>query len=250
VPEPEPEPVADDEKPSQRNVPLRQLQSNPEAFAGQLITLEQVYCVGKVPWRRPDGSLRVDIIVSDLELTDNSARVRLGDPFELGLDRRLADQLIRLGKMGASADSKPDSPDWITQPANLTVQVSDSPGRDPGSAARIVRLEMFESFKNEVRGSAKKKLIVLFVTQTVTPAGASTGLGNNDEWQKVRKLGHAYNQFHRFFDGIQRQNSEKKWTAFNNQLNRLIGEGIRQSAAEQAETQRRLQEMMTPRLPR
>ncbi|AGA24656.1 serine/threonine-protein kinase [Singulisphaera acidiphila] len=249
APAPDPDPIADDEKPSSRNVPLRQLLATPEPLAGKLITLEQVYCVSKVPWRLEDGSLQVALIESDLELTANSARVRLRNSNQLGLDRQLADQLISLGKMQEIADSMPTSPDWIMQPANLTVKVSDSSRGNNKSAARIVRLELFESFKNEVRGSAKKKLIVLFATQTVTAAGVSTGFGNNDEWQKVPKLGHAYNQFQRFFESIQRQNSQMKWAAFSNQLNSLIGEGTRQSIAAQAESQRRIQQMITPSIP-
>lgn len=245
----EPDPIADDEEASPRNVPLRQLLANPEPLAGKLITLEQVYCVGKAPWRLADGSLQVALIESDLELTAGSARVRLRDSYQLGLDPHLAKQLIRLGHMHEIADSEPASPDWIMQPANLTVKVADASRGDKTGPTRIVRLELFESFKNEVRGSAKKKLVVLFSTQTVTAAGASTGLGNNDEWQKVPKLGHAYNQFQRFFDSIQRQYSQMKWAAFSNQLNRMIVEGTRQSIAAQAESQRRLQQMIGSQIP-
>ena len=245
----EPEPIADDEKASPRNVPLRQLLATPQPLAGKLITLEQVYCVGKVPWRLADGSLQVALIESDLELTAGSARVRLRDSYKLGLDPHLANQLIRLGQMQEIADSEPAEPDWIMQPANLTVKVSDWSQGDKKSSTRIVRMELFESFKNEVRGSAKKRLIVLFATQTFTAAGVSTGFGNNDEWQKVPKLGHAYNQFQRFFESIQRQNSQMKWAAFSNQLNRMIGEGTRQSIAAQAESQRRLQQMIGSQIP-
>ncbi|WP_406698148.1 protein kinase [Singulisphaera sp. Ch08] len=243
------DPVADDEKPSSRNVPLRQVMTTPESVAGELITLEQVYCVGKVPWRLADGSLQVALIESDLELTSGFARVRFKDSFQIGLDRQLADQLIRLGKMQEIADSPPASSEWIMQPANLTLKVAHSPGTDKKQATRIVRLEFFESFKNEVRGSARKRLVVRFATQTVTAAGVSTGFGNSDEWQKVPKLGHAYNQFQRFFESNQSKNSQMKWEAFNNQLNRLIGEGTRQSIAEQAAIQARLRQMTTPRLP-
>lgn len=249
-PEAKPTPalVADEEKPSQRNVPLQRLLANPEAYAGQLITLEQVYCVGKTPWRLPDGSLQTALIESDLELTNTSARVRLGESFELGLDQGLADQLTLLGKMVTGVDEKPSSFDWIMQPANLTVKVADEPARQaPETAVRIVRLELFERFRNEVRGATRRKLIVLFETQTITAVGTSNGLGNNDEWQKVRKLGHAYNQFQRFFEGIQRQYSQQRWAVFNNQLNNLIVEGTKQSVAAQAATQRRLQQMSMPR---
>ncbi|SIO39140.1 serine/threonine protein kinase [Singulisphaera sp. GP187] len=246
---PDPVPVADDEKPAPRNVPLGQLLTTPEPLAGKLITLEHVYCVGKVAWRLADGSLRVALIESDLELTAGFARVRHRDAYEIGLDRQLADQLIRLGKMSEIADTRPASSDWIMQPANLTVKVADAPGEDKATAGRIVRLELFENFKNEVRGSAKKRLIVLFATQTVTAAGVSTGFGNNDDWQKVPKLGHAYNQFQRFFESNQRLKSQMKWEAFSNQINRVIGEGTRQSAAEQAATQLRLRQMIAPPLP-
>lgn len=248
-PEPRPELVADDEEPSQRNVPLQRVLANPHAFAGQLITLEQVYCIGNFAIRLPDGSLGVDIIESDLELTDSSALVRFGEAFRLGLDPTLADRLVELYRMDLNGDSKlkTGSYEWIMQPANLTVKVAAKPTQLPG-AVRIVRLELFEQFRNEVRGSAKKKLVVLFETRTITPNGDSRGLGNNDEWQKVRKLGHAYNQFQRFFNGIQRQYNQQRWAAFDRQLNQLIAVGTSQSAAAQAALQNQLRQFNTPRL--
>ncbi len=140
----EPEPIADDEEASPRNVPLRQLLADPEPLAGKLITLEQVYCVGKAPWRLADGgSLQVALIESDLDLTAGSARVRLRDSYQLGLDPHLAKQLIRLGHMHEIADSEPASPDWIMQPANLTVKVADASRgtrrASPDRPARVIR---------------------------------------------------------------------------------------------------------------
>ncbi len=40
-----------------------------------------------------------------------------------------------------------------------------------------------------------------------------------------------------------------KWAAFSNQLNRMIVEGTRQSIAAQAESQRRLQQMIGSQIP-
>lgn len=235
----EPDRVPDSEMPTERNLPLARLLATPQAYAGKLVTLEQVYCVARNPWRTPDGSLRVALVESRIELLAKSARVDLGKTFELGLDRRLADQLLSLGLMNGISDA-PQPPSWLMRPANLTVKVDDS-------SPRIVRLELFKNFKTEVRGGSTKILVVLFETQTVTPSGETSGFGNPDEWQKVKKLGHAYNQYQRFFKGMQSQMSLLKWNAFNSQMNQMIASETARSAAAAAATQRAVQQRMMPR---
>ncbi len=123
--------IPDGKKPSERNVPLDQLLKNPLRYAGELITLEQVYCLGKTPWRRPDGSYRVAIVESLLGLTKNSqVNVKKGRQYELGLERRLADQLISLNVLSPARIEPPADPEWYNRPANLTLEVARTPPND------------------------------------------------------------------------------------------------------------------------
>ena len=242
----EQEPVPDDEKPSLRNVPLAKLLASPESYGGRLVTLEQVYCIGKAPWRMPDGSLRVELVESKMEIKATNAKILLGTRrFVLRLDSRLADRLISLGKMIGYSDRPPTTPNWIMQPSNLTVKVDDlaSPGQE--APAKIVRLEMFEGFDNQIRGTAKKIYVVRFRTQTLTAAGATSDFGNPDEWKKVPKLGSAYNDFQSVFSSIQKRKSQMKWDQVNAQMNQMIAAGMRQSAAEQSAIQSRARQLST-----
>jgi|GEM_PF-5873617 len=243
--------VSDDEALTEKNVPLASLQKEPVKYAGGLITLEQVYCLSSIPWRDRDGSLKIAIVEADIELANHEAKVRLGDSFTLPIDPQLAEQFRLQRVMQAPAEEPPDPPKWIMQPSNLTLKVVKDPSQQTtATPARIVRVEMFEGFENEVRGSYKKHLVVLFKTRTFTAAGASHGMGNNDEWQKVRKLGHAHNQFQAFFKAMWNQQSQRNWTQFNQEMNQIITSGINQSIVNQAKVHQQIRELTTPKIGR
>jgi serine/threonine-protein kinase len=191
---PDLEPITrDEEQPARRNIPLKKLLADPELHAGSLITLDETYALNKNPWRLPDGSIRVGLLRSDLELLPRM-RIREGEDFAIGLDPRLADQLIRLGKMNPPIGGKSGSDEWnLLQPSILHVKVAGTPGRSGGPVARIVRLEMFRQFNTEIING--KRLGVRLATETVTQSGDRKSIGHDDEWDRFNRFGHAYKQF-------------------------------------------------------
>ena len=51
----------------QRNVPLDKLLGAPELYSGQFVSLEQVYCIGDIAARRPDGTVTQEPITITLD---------------------------------------------------------------------------------------------------------------------------------------------------------------------------------------
>ncbi len=242
----EPDPIPDDQNPSAKNIPLAKILASPNAYAGQLITLEQVYCVGRTPWQMPDGSLRVELIESRLKLTPTEAVVEFGSKrYVLGLDSRLADRLSKMEKMSIASNQPPEKPDWILQPADLTVKINDKTPSGDEPAGRIVRIEMFEGFDNQIRGTAKLIYVVRFRTLTLTANSETSQYGNADEWKKPPKLGRAYNALQDVFKSNLQRKSQMKWAQVNAQMNSIISAGMRQSAAEQAATDARARRLAT-----
>jgi hypothetical protein len=234
--------VPDDQQPSQRNVPLKKLLDDPELYAGELIALDETYALNMNPRLLPDGSLQVGILRSDLELLP-SMRIREGQDFAIGLDRRLADQLSRLKKMNPATDAKSAADEWnLRQPSILSVKVGKAPGRGERPIARIVRLEMFKSFNTEIING--KRLGVRLATEIVTQSGAADSIGRDDEWERFNRFGHAYKQFKDMRLAAKRRNNDMVGAALDATINRQVNAAAAQFATSQAAMNAQIRRLM------
>jgi len=244
-PEPDPEDLVIGDARVQRNVPLEKLLQAPELYSSQLVSLERVYCVGDTAARRPDGSVHLALIESDLEvMNDGSYKLKFADRAGLEVDRRLAEQLVRLGKLERFAAAVPKSPGWDNQPAIVTLRVFDRPPSSAGPVGQIVQFEFFQKIEHEVKGKVKQVLFVRYETRTITPDSDNTGRGNAEEWSKLPKLGHAYQQLQRRFNAARNQVGMVKRARSNAMMNSIISQGlnnaIQSDAAAAAERRRKV----------
>jgi hypothetical protein len=233
-------------------VPLDKLLADPEANAHQIVTLSRLFCIDDVAAHRPDGSLSLAVIESDLSLQNNAIKVRRGKDYTLDVEPKLAVNLYRLRRLNQLANAPPISHRWSDHPAIVTVRVVQR--KPPASAAnadaggytcQIVKFEFFEKFDNRVVSTGfKRALRVHYLTRTVSPDGEREGVGDPKEWSSLLRLGHIQNQLQHLFRNMVNLQNQVKWDRFNAQVNAAIAAGARQAVRNEAELENFQRRMM------
>jgi serine/threonine-protein kinase len=239
-PEPEETPeTVESTVPTRRvSVPVEKILADPGLYANQVVALSQSYCISDVATRRPDGSIGLPVIESNLDYVqaNDTCVVRRRKSLSLDLDPRLAKQLALMKRIRLMSGPPPSSPVWDNSPAILTVRIASRGSSAPDEwACRIVKFEFFNKFDTQVVAAGyKKKLKVIFHTQSVTGQSAESGVGNSEEWSNLNRLGHLANQFQKLFDKLSYMESQSRWNRINSVISSTIQRGTSQAAANNA----------------
>ena len=232
--------------PVTRNVALTKILSNPALYSGQLVELQHSYCLGGTADRQPDGTVRVTLVESSIKVSNSGqSELRRGNRADLEADSRLAEQLVRIGKLAGPPPASPLDAELDDKPAIVTVLVA-SERRQGTPAPRVVKLEFFEKVEPEAFGKAKKVPRIHYFTRTVTPADDSAGQGLSDEWKRMDRLGSLDTYLVKVVRAEIGKVSQQKRQEENRQINDMIRLGTQRSVQDQMDGQRARQRSLMP----
>ncbi len=213
-------------------VPLEKLLANPFLYANKMVVLKRVYCIANIVTHRPDGTLTLPIIESDLVLQQDAGRAsifaRRGKDFELDVDPKLAISLMKRNVLRESYTASQTPPNWGDNVAIFTVAVTPTTKSDSKDwVITIIKGEFLVNIGPDVVVIAKKRrLKVVYKTLTITPDGETRADGKPEDWAQPERILHIANQFKGMIENQARQLSDAKWAEFNNLLNNVINRSL------------------------
>jgi hypothetical protein len=234
-------------KPAKGSVALDKLLKNPALYANQMVALARAYCIGNVCAIRPDGSVSLPIREGVLDLKFDGRRASIHTlrstlpeaTAQVDLDPKLAAYLAGRNLLRQMTETS-TNPVWGENVAIVTMGVVKRSGSAAGAwTPCVVKFEFLVDIGPQVVTVAKKrKRKVVYKTLTITRDRDQTGEGKAEDWAQQDRLLHIANQFKDIIENQQRQLSDAKWNMFNNQINSMITQGMRNAAIPPAEPPR------------
>jgi hypothetical protein len=234
-------------KSAKGSVALDKLLKNPSLYANQMVALARAYCIGNVCTIRPDGSVSLPMREGMLDLKFDGRRASIHTlrstlpeaTVQVDIDPKLAAYLAGRNLLRQTTETS-INPAWGENVAIVTVGVVKRGAPAAGQwTPCIVKFEFLVDIGPQVVTVAKKrKRKVVYKTLTLTRDRDQTGEGKAEDWAQQERLLHIANQYKDIIENQARQLSDAKWNMFNNQINSMVTQGMRNAAIPPAEPPR------------